>query len=141
MIIYRILHHIEVHALRERVLDSCLYHNNLPYFSAFDSVAAALIESHIFREYHRIPSSMRMVEYTIANGAAYKEYISEPLITYTGGSVLPSLTETAQLCLAGEVAVIASFPSLHYKNLQNFLINPRHPHFSKVTMSRIYPCV
>lgn len=140
MLLYRLVHHSEAYKLDEKQIKNCLFHNNLPYFTAFDSVAAAIIESHLFRIYHCLPSSMRIVEYTVADNAFVKEYTGEPIITYKGGIVLPQLSETAQLCLAGEVAAISSFPSLHYKNLQNFLINPAHPHFNKIRISRIYPC-
>lgn len=140
MLLYRLVHYSEAYKLQEKPIENCLFHNNLPYFTAFDSVAAAIIESHIFRIFHSLPSSMRIVEFTVADTALVKKYTGEPIITYKGEIVLPQLSETAQLCLAGEVAAISSFPSLHYKNLQNFLVNPTHPHFSKIRISRIYPC-
>lgn len=138
MKLYRLAHYDIAYRLRDQPEVGFILSSTGPYFSAFDSLAAAILESHIYRECHALPASMRVVEYQLPNNCRIIEKRCQ--MRPANGSGL-ELGETACQFLAGGINLVASFISNYWRDQTIFLINPRNPDFKELTVTMVSPCV
>ena len=140
MKLYRLAHHNIAYRLRDQPEAGFMLCKAGPYFSAFDSVAAAILESHIYRECHVLPASMRVVEYKLPDDYRIIEKRCRLRPAIASISDL-ELGESAHQFLEGGVSLVASFMSNYWRDQTIFLINPRNPDFKELTVTMVSPCV
>lgn len=140
MKLYRLAHHDIAYRLRDQPEAGFILSKVGPYFSAFDSLAAAILESHIYRECHVLPASMRVVEYELPDYCQIVEKRCRMRPTTASGAYL-ELGESAHQFLEGGNSLVASFKSNYWRDQTIFLINPRNPDFKELTVTMVSPSV
>lgn len=139
MKLYRLTHYDIAYRLRDQPEAGFVLSEAGPYFTAFDSLAAAVLESHIYRESHSVPPTMRLVEYEFPDSSPIltnPDKLFTPTDLYSSGA----LSESAHLFLLSGTTLAATFRSSYWRDLLIFLINPRSPDFKDLSITRVSPC-
>lgn len=140
MKLYRLAHCQITQHLKEQPQGGCIYCLKLPYFAAFESSSATILESHVLLTTGKIPATLRIVEYLLPYDCSVIAF-EDPILRVIERGFLENLPNSTILrFLTEEKALIATFPSANWRNQANFLVNPLHPQFQHVIINRIYPC-
>ncbi len=88
-----------------------------------------------------MPHSFCFVEFRLPDHCWISTIQDESIIDPVEGTFTGYPGTKAQQFLQERKALVASFPSFHWRAQLNFLINPRHPLFKEITITKILPCI
>lgn len=141
MKLYRLAHKDLVFQLENNPLLGCVSNGKHPFFCAFDSVASAILESCGHRTLGKLSPNLCFVEFRLPDHCWISTIHDEAIIDPSGGIFSGSPGARARQFLQDKKALVAAFPSLHWQHQLNYLINPRHPLFKEITITKILPCI
>jgi hypothetical protein len=127
MKLIRFVHKNKAYNVAKEPLLSCALYSGHPFFYGFDTVAAAIIENPAYMALGEIPPSILAVEYTLPDSSIH--LINEHAVygDYSRGNHY--LGEWVAEFLKTNAALVAAFPSKHWANQQNYIVNPKHELF------------